>query len=82
MEEICFPGPFLKPLINTPTNCVKDHGKFLLFLSGLDFVNQADSLALELLSDWITGLAGNESIQKEAANIVRVIVAGNIEKLL
>ena len=78
MEDFCFPGPYLKPSTQTTSSSAKDHGKQLLFLSGLDFVNQANTLALELLSDWITGLVGNDFIQEEAASIVRVIIAGKI----
>lgn len=76
MEDFCFPGPYLKPLTQTPSSCAKDHGKFLLFLSGLDFVNYSDTLPLELLSDWITGLVGDEQTQEEAASVVHVIIAG------
>lgn len=78
VEDFCFPGPYLKPLTETPSCCAKDHNKFLLLLSGLDFVAQVNSLELELLSDWITGLLGDESVQEEAANIVRIIIAGKV----
>lgn len=66
----------MKALTETPSSSAKDHGKFVLFLSGLDFVNCADTLALELLSDWITGSVGDEATQEEAASVVHVIIAG------
>jgi DNA polymerase delta subunit 2 len=78
VKDFCFPGLSLKPLIQIQNSSIKDHDKLLLFLSGLDLVNQVDSLALELLGDWIIGSLGNEYIQEEAANIVRVIIAGEI----
>ncbi|XP_058791528.1 DNA polymerase delta subunit 2-like [Phymastichus coffea] len=77
VDDFCFPGLHLKPLTQTPSSCAKDHGKFLLFISGLDFINQGACLAQQLLSDWINGFVGDESFQEKAASIVRVIIAGN-----
>ena len=76
VEELCFPGPYLIPLFETPCSSAKDHGQLLLFLSGLDFANQAECMALHLLNEWVTGMLGNHFIQEEAANIVRIIIAG------
>lgn len=77
---MCYPGLYLKPLNQTPSSCAKDHGKFILFISGLDFVNQPDSIPLDLLGEWITGSLGEEFVQQEAASVVRVIIAGKIIK--
>lgn len=76
MDDFCFPGPYLKPLTQPTSSCAKDHGKFILFLSGIDLVNILSSISLELLSDWITGLVGNEDSQNEAASVVQVVIAG------
>ncbi|KAJ8682761.1 hypothetical protein QAD02_018553 [Eretmocerus hayati] len=77
VEDFYFPGPSLSPLTESPSSSAKDHGKLVLFLSGLDFVNQQNDLALELLNDWITGLVGSEETQEESAGIVNVVIAGN-----
>ncbi|XP_001607856.1 DNA polymerase delta small subunit isoform X1 [Nasonia vitripennis] len=77
VEDVCYPGPYLRSLNQTPSSCAKDHDKFILFLSGLDFVNEADSIPMDLLIEWITGSLGEEFVQEEAAKIVRVIIAGN-----
>jgi hypothetical protein len=53
-----------------------EDGKILL-VSGLDLVNNTDELSLDLLSEWITGMAGYDSAQKEEAVITRIIIAGN-----
>lgn len=52
-----------------------EYGKILL-VSGLDLVNNTDELSLNLLSEWITGMAGCTNVQKEEAGIARIIVAG------
>ncbi|XP_014203660.1 DNA polymerase delta small subunit-like [Copidosoma floridanum] len=80
VEDFCFPGLYLNPLMHPISCCAKDSGKMLLLLSGLDFANKADNLSMELLSDWITGLIGDENTQMEAASVVKVIVAGNSVK--
>jgi len=54
-----------------------EDGKILL-VSGLDLVNNTDELSLDLLSEWITGMAGCASVQKEEAVIARIIIAGII----
>lgn len=77
VQEFCFPGLNLLPMSQSPNRCVEDFGKTLLLLSGLDLVNKADNLGMELLADWITGLLGDDVIQCQAAKIVKVIVAGN-----
>lgn len=48
----------------------------ILLVSGLDLVNNADQLSLDLLSEWITGMAGSIDAQEEEAVIARVIIAG------
>lgn len=52
-----------------------ESGKILL-VSGLDLVNNTDNLSLDLLSEWITGMAGCTNVQEEEAVIVQVIIAG------
>lgn len=57
-----------------------EDGKILL-VSGLDLVNNKEDLCLDLLSEWITGMAGCINAQKEGAVIARVIITGE-RKLL
>lgn len=52
-----------------------EDGKILL-VSGLDLVNNTDELSLDLLSEWITGMAGCANAQQEEAVIARIIIAG------
>lgn len=56
-----------------------EDGKILL-VSGLDLVNNTDELSLNLLSEWITGMAGCTNAQKEEAVISRIIIAGTNAK--
>lgn len=53
----------------------------ILLLSGLDLVNNTDQLSLDLLSEWITGMAGCINVQEEEAVIARVIIAGKKAKV-
>lgn len=75
VEDWCFPGYCPKPSGSSGRTLV-EHGKILL-VSGLDLVNNTDGLSLDLLSEWITGMAGCSNAQKEEAVITRVIIAGN-----
>ncbi|KAL7289107.1 hypothetical protein TKK_0017055 [Trichogramma kaykai] len=77
VDDFCFPGLYLSPLLTTPSSSTNNYGKYILFLSGLDFVNLADCMALQLFKEWVCGMLGNETIQQEAAGIVRIIIAGN-----
>ena len=56
-----------------------EDGKILL-ISGLDLVNNTDEFSLDLLSEWITGMAGCTNVQKEEAAIAKVIIAGTNTK--
>lgn len=47
-----------------------------MLVSGLDMINNTDELSLNLLSEWITGMAGCDSAQEEQAVIAKVIIAG------
>lgn len=73
MEDWCFPGCVPRTVLPAagPTT-----GK-LLFLSGLDLADEAETMALNLLVEWIDGMVGDSAIQKEEASIVRVIIAGD-----
>lgn len=57
------------------SNSLVEDGK-ILFVSGLDLVNNEEDLCLDLLSEWITGMAGRIDAQKEEAVIARVIITG------
>ena len=70
MEDWCFPG------CPTQSPAKRSAGK-LVIVSGLDLQNTADSLATSLLSEYITGMAGNIAAQSSEASIVRVLIAGN-----
>lgn len=72
MEDWCFPG--CPPKSKAPVCTAK--GKLVL-ISTLDLMNNANSLSLSLLSEWITGMAGNVMTQSEQANVVRVLFTGN-----
>lgn len=74
VEDWCFPGYYSKP--SGSSGSLVEDGKILL-ISGLDLVNNTDEFSLDLLSEWITGMAGYASAQKEEAIIARVIIAGN-----
>lgn len=78
VEDYCFPGCCLpnKTLSPPPSD-----GKILL-LSGLELANKTSSslLSLNLLIEWITGMAGTLSVQEEASSIVEILIAGNSVK--
>ncbi|XP_029171239.1 DNA polymerase delta subunit 2-like isoform X2 [Nylanderia fulva] len=74
VEDWCFPGYCPKPCVSSGS--LVENAKILL-VSGLDLVNNADQLSLDLLSEWITGMVGSINTQEEEAVIARVIVAGN-----
>ncbi|XP_072748042.1 DNA polymerase delta subunit 2 isoform X2 [Anoplolepis gracilipes] len=74
VEDWCFPGFIPKPCISNGP--LVENVKILL-VSGLDLVNNADQLSLDLLLEWITGMAGCTDAQEEEAVIARVIIAGN-----
>lgn len=73
MEDWCFPGYCPRPSMSS-SSLVED-GKILL-VSGLDLVNNKEDLCLDLLSEWITGMAGRINAQREEAVIARVIITG------
>lgn len=74
VEDWCFPGYCPKPCVSSGS--LVENAKILL-VSGLDLVNNTDQLSLDLLSEWITGMAGCINAQEEEAVIARVIIAGN-----
>ncbi|KAI4498489.1 hypothetical protein M0802_006424 [Mischocyttarus mexicanus] len=73
VKDWCFPGcaPQTHPTLNFNSS-----GKIVL-ISGLNFVKNSNDEAVELLHEWITGMAGNTTAQEEEASIVRLIIAGN-----
>ncbi|KYN39897.1 DNA polymerase delta small subunit [Trachymyrmex septentrionalis] len=75
IKEWCFPGCVPRSLPAQP----KSKGK-LVFLSGLDLANTSTNLSLNLLTEWICGMAGEAVVQEDATDIVRVIIAGNSVK--
>ncbi|KAL0118236.1 hypothetical protein PUN28_009112 [Cardiocondyla obscurior] len=74
VEDWCFPGYCPKP--SSSGGLSVEDGKILL-VCGLDLVNNTDELSLDLLSEWVTGMAGCANTQKEEAVIARIIIAGN-----
>ncbi|EFN88256.1 DNA polymerase delta small subunit [Harpegnathos saltator] len=74
VEDWCFPGYCSKPC--TSNGSLTEGGKILL-VSGLDLVNNTDDLSLDLLLEWVTGMAGCTNAQKEEAIVTKVIIAGN-----
>ncbi|XP_043491787.1 DNA polymerase delta subunit 2-like isoform X2 [Polistes fuscatus] len=74
VEDWCFPGYFPTP----PTSSISlQRNTMTLLVSGLSLANNVDPFGLTLLSEWIIGMAGTSCIQKEAARIAHVIIAGN-----
>ncbi|KAK0082614.1 hypothetical protein PV325_010117 [Microctonus aethiopoides] len=74
VEDYCFPG--ICPKASSPTS-ISNEKKQLLLLSGLDLANDTNSIAHELLVEFINGMIGNNNTQKLAATITQVIIAGN-----
>ncbi|KAK0167715.1 hypothetical protein PV327_001587 [Microctonus hyperodae] len=74
VEEYCFPG--ICPKASSSIS-VRNEKKQLLLLSGLNLCNDTNSIVHELLVEFISGMAGNDSTQKLAATITQVIIAGN-----
>lgn len=79
VQNYCLPG--LCPQLPVSKLQMKENKRILL-LSGLDFFNTPDSMKLELLTEWITGIAGDENSQNEEATICQIIIAGMLIKLL
>lgn len=86
VEDWCFPGCPTKKLTPTLTTSASSSsttisdGKLLL-LSGLDLANKTNNtMSLELLIEWITGMAGSINTQKEVSSIVNILIAGNSVK--
>lgn len=75
IKDWCFPGCVPKSSLTQP----KSKGK-LVFLSGLDLANTSKTLSLNLLTEWICGMAGDITMQENATGIVRIIIAGNSVK--
>ena len=70
MDDWCFPGCLPQKKVDSPSK-----GKIVL-LSGLELANTPENLELNLLTEWLCGMLGDQTTQKEDANIVRVIIAG------
>lgn len=45
-------------------------------MSGLNLSNNCESLGMSLFVEWLCGMAGNITIQKDNTFIVRLIIAG------
>lgn len=75
VTDWCFPGCCSKlPIFNSQQ--LEKQGKILI-ISGLDLANNLQSLSINLLFEWITGMIGCEEVHKEVASIVCIIIAGN-----
>ncbi|XP_061933274.1 DNA polymerase delta subunit 2 [Apis cerana] len=75
VKDWCFPGC-------APKESLKEHisQKKLVIVSGLDLSNNHESLGISLFCEWLCGMAGNTTIQKDNTSIVRLIIAGNTIK--
>lgn len=71
VKDWCFPGC-------APKESLKEHilQKKLVIVSGLDLSNNYKSLGISLFLEWLCGMAGNTTIQKDNTSIVRLIIAG------
>ncbi|XP_003396970.2 DNA polymerase delta subunit 2 [Bombus terrestris] len=75
VKDWCFPGCAPKESLK---ECISQ--KKLVIVSGLNLSNNCDSLGMSLFMEWLCGMAGNVTIQKDNASIVRLIIAGNTIK--
>ncbi|XP_015110005.1 DNA polymerase delta small subunit [Diachasma alloeum] len=75
VEDWCYPGCAPKAPPKGPIS----EGKILM-VSGLDLAHNSDTLALGLLTEWITGMAGTLPAQEETSSIVNLLIAGNSVK--
>ncbi|KAK0093510.1 hypothetical protein PV326_013375 [Microctonus aethiopoides] len=72
VEDWCFAGcPPHSSMQSPPAS-----GKLLL-ISGLNLVNNYNTLPLNLFVEWINGMAGTVESQRDVASVVNVLIAGN-----
>ncbi|KAJ1484577.1 DNA polymerase alpha/epsilon subunit B-domain-containing protein [Baffinella frigidus] len=72
VEEVCYSG-----LAEQPPAGEQAKGASILLVSGLQLGDaDGDPLAVEMLVDYVTGNLGGKEDHSEAANIVKVIIAG------
>lgn len=76
MDDWCFPGHH--PKVPRPKDSYSNGN--ILLLSGLDFLNNVNLMSLNLLTEWIIGMAGNLEEQKFNSKLLAVIIAGMIFK--
>lgn len=72
VKDWCFPGCVPRKSLKEST--AKGN---LVIVSGLDLPNNHKSLEISLFFEWLCGMAGNATVQKDSTSIVRLIVAGN-----
>ncbi|XP_017887566.1 DNA polymerase delta small subunit-like [Ceratina calcarata] len=72
VKEWCFPGCVAKESLKEST--AKGN---LVIVSGLDLSNSHMSLEVSLFVEWLSGMAGAATVQKDNTSIVRLIIAGN-----
>ncbi|XP_017758195.1 PREDICTED: DNA polymerase delta small subunit-like [Eufriesea mexicana] len=75
VKDWCFPGCAPKASLTEYTSQNK-----LVIVSGLDLSNNYRSLEMSLFVEWICGMAGNTTVQKDNTSIIRLIIAGNTVK--
>ncbi|XP_076248291.1 DNA polymerase delta subunit 2 [Calliopsis andreniformis] len=72
VKDWCFPGCAPKKSLAKG----ESKGK-LVIVSGLNLSHNLEKLGTCLFTEWLCGMAGNATIQKDGTSIVRLIVAGN-----
>ncbi|KAF3419928.1 hypothetical protein E2986_00566 [Frieseomelitta varia] len=75
VKDWCFPGCAPKESLKEYTSQNR-----LVLVSGLNLSNKSESLGMSLFVEWLCGMAGNITIQKDNTFIVRLIIAGNTVK--
>ncbi|XP_044586496.1 DNA polymerase delta subunit 2-like isoform X1 [Cotesia glomerata] len=77
VKDYCVPGICPQASECSPLMFPSEDKILILLLSGLDLSGNPDSLHYQLLSEWISGMAGNNQVQENSAFIAQVIIAGN-----
>lgn len=74
VEDYCYCG--VNNSIEKPVSTIADD-RYIVLVSGLSLSSSADMFALDLFSDWLTGLSCGLQDQEKVAKISRLIIAGN-----
>ncbi|XP_074093592.1 DNA polymerase delta subunit 2 isoform X2 [Cotesia typhae] len=82
VKDYCVPGICPQASECYPLIFPSEEKILILLLSGLDLSGNPDSLHYQLLSEWISGMAGNNQVQENSAIIAQVIIADYLSSLI